>query len=70
MLGRLIDELPEIFLHEILPRLDKVDRVLLARVGSATRAAVVQCKLPRAGSSSTGARVNIVPFVKSVKYMS
>jgi len=51
LLGKLVEDLPEVFEKEVLPRLDPTGRALLARVGRGVSAAVVSSGLPRAGSS-------------------
>ena len=43
-----MEELPEVFEKEVLPRLNPTDLALLARVGRGVRDAVVDSGLPRA----------------------
>ena len=52
--GLLGGELPEVFAAKVLPQLDPTDLALFARVGPASRAAVVASGLPRAGTSEGG----------------
>ena len=54
LLGRLVGKLPVVFKAEVLPRLEPIDRAMCARVGSASRAAVVASDLPRAGARQGG----------------
>ena len=51
LLGRLLEELRDVFAVEVLLRLDPTDLAMLARVGPASRAAVVASGLPRAGAN-------------------
>ena len=53
--GRLLGELPEVLAAEVLPQLDPTDLAMFARVGLASRAAVVSSGLPRTGEIGGGA---------------
>ena len=68
LLGRLVEDLPEVFEKEVLPRLDPTGRALLARVGRGVSAAVVSSGLPRAGSSEE-APFKVEDFVGSVELL-
>jgi len=57
----LVEDCPDLFQKEVLERLDRVDRALLGRTGSAVRAAVKRSGLPRVGSSDEEARVGFAP---------
>jgi len=62
LLGRLVEDLPEVFEKEVLPRLDPTGRALLARVGRGVGGAVESSGLPLAGSSEE-APFMVVDFV-------
>jgi hypothetical protein len=49
LLVGLLEHLPEVFLQEVLPRLNTTERALFARVDHACQAAVVASGLPCAG---------------------
>jgi len=51
LLGGLLEKLPEVLEAEVLSQLDPTDVAMFARVGSASRAAVVASGLPRAGAN-------------------
>ena len=50
LLRRLLEELLDLFVAEVLPQLDPTARALFSRVGGACRAAVVSSGLPHAGT--------------------
>jgi hypothetical protein len=52
--GLLGGELPEVLAAKVLSQLDHTDLALFARVGPASRAAVVASGLPRAGTAAGG----------------
>ena len=66
LLGRLVEDLPEVFEKEVLPRLDPTGRALLARVGRGVSTAVVSSGLPLA-SSSEEVPFKVKDFVGSVE---
>ena len=66
LLGRLLEELPEVLLAEVLRRLDPTDLALFARTGRASRAAVASSGLPRAGTSE-GVAFKLTQFCASVE---
>jgi hypothetical protein len=53
-LGGLLEKLPEVLAAEVLPWLGPTDLALFARVGQASRAAVLASGLPRAGTEGGG----------------
>ena len=66
LLGRLVEDLPEVFEKEVLSRLDPTGRALLARVGRGVSAAVVTSGLTRAGLCEE-APFKVEDFVGSVE---
>ena len=66
LLGGLLEKLPEVLEAEVLPRLPPTDITMFARVGPASRAAVVASGLPRAGANG-GALLKVRDFVGSVE---
>ena len=62
----LLEDFPDLFQKEVLERLDRVDRALLGRAGSAVRTAVKRSGLPRVGGSAEGPRVGIAAFCQSL----
>ena len=67
LLGGLLEKLPEVLEAEVLSRLDPTDVAMFARVGPASRAAVVASGLPRAGTSRGALLLNVQDFVWSVE---
>jgi len=65
LLRRFLEELPEVFEVEVLPRLDPTYRALFSRAGGSCRAAVVASSLPRAGKGAGGA-LKFIKFIESV----
>ena len=63
LLAPLLAELPEVFNAEVLPRLTRVDRTMLAQVGWPWRAAVLASGLPR---TRRVVRLKLADFVGSV----
>jgi len=59
----LLEDFPDLFQKEVLERLD---RGLLGRTGSAVRTAAKRSGLPRVGGSAEEPRVGIVPFCQSL----
>ena len=66
LLGGMLEFLPEVLEREVLPRLDPVDRTVLAQVARPWLAAVVASGLIRAGKSA-GVPLKIKEFVGSVE---
>jgi len=66
LLRPLLDEWPDVLEAEVLTRLDPTDIAMFARVGPASRAAVVASGLPRAGTNGS-ALLNLEKFVGSVQ---
>jgi hypothetical protein len=66
LLVGLLEKLPEVLAAEVLPRLGRTDLAMFARVGSASRAAVVASGLPRAGAT-VGVPLNIRGFCRPVE---
>jgi hypothetical protein len=64
----LLEKLPEVLAAEVLPRLPPADLSMFARVGPASRAAVVASGLPRAGTTK-GVPLKIRKFVGSVELL-
>ena len=62
----LVEDFPDLFQKEVLERLDRVDRALLGRTGSAVRTAVKRSGLPRVSGSAEEPRVGIAPFCHSL----
>jgi hypothetical protein len=62
LLARFLDELPEVFIADLLPKLDPTDLALLSRVNHAAREAVKDSGLPRIGGTADGPRVTIERF--------
>ena len=54
LLGGLLEKLPEVLEAEVLSRMPPTDIAMFARVGPASRAAVVASNLPRAGTVGGG----------------
>ena len=54
VLAPLLEEWPDVLAAEVLTRLDSTDLAMFARVGPASRAAVVASGLPRAGTGGGG----------------
>jgi len=69
LLGRLLEELPEVFAAEVLPRLPPADRTVLAQVGPLWLAAVVSSGLSRAGKTA-GVPLKLKDFVGSIARLS
>jgi hypothetical protein len=61
-----VEDFPDLFQKEVLERLDRVDRALLSRTGSAVRTAVRRSGLSRIGSSAEEPRVGIARFCRSL----
>jgi hypothetical protein len=64
--GAARERLPEVLAAEVLPWLGPTDLAVFARVGLASRVAVVASGLPRAGTSG-GALLEVDDFVESVE---
>ena len=64
--GAARERLPEVLAAEVLPWLGPTDLAVFARVGLASRVAVVASGLPRAGTNG-GALVVVEDFVGSVE---
>jgi len=62
----LLEDFPDLFQKEVLERLNRVDRGLLGRTGSAIRTAVKLSGPPRIGGSAEGPRVGIAAFCQSL----
>jgi len=65
LLARFLDELLDVFVKEVLGRLDATDIALLARTNKACRYGVVTSGLPRAGSSE-GDELRLIHFARTV----
>ena len=65
LLGRLLEELRDLFAAEVLPHLDPTTLALFSGVGGACRAAVVSSGLPRAGTIG-GESFEVSNFVATV----
>ena len=68
LIGRLVEELRDVFAAEVLPQLDPTDLAMLGRARGARRAAVVASGLPRAGAT-VGLPLQLRQFVGSVEWL-
>jgi hypothetical protein len=68
LLGGLLEKLPEVLEAEVLTQLEPSDLALVARVGRASRAAVVASGLPHAGPTG-GVPLKIKDFIGSVELL-
>jgi hypothetical protein len=68
LLGRVLEELPEVLAAEVLPWVEPSARTVLAQVGRQWRAAVVASGLPRAGKT-VGVPLKITDFIRSVELL-
>ena len=66
LLGGLLERLPEVLAAEVLPRLPPTDLAMVARVGPASRAAVMSSGMLRAGEN-VGLPLKLEQFVGSVE---
>ena len=66
LLGRLLERLPEVLAAEVLPRLPPTDLAMVARVGPASRAAVMSSVLLSAGLN-VGLPFKLEEFVRSAE---